>query len=423
MTNNVFDILQERGFIAQATDEDALRKILGEEQITFYIGFDSTADSLHAGSLVTIMAMMHLQRAGHRPIGLVGGGTTMVGDPSGRTELRQMLSKEQIDAFGHKIHAQLNRYLHFDQGQAIAENNANWLLDLNYITFLREIGRHFSVNRMLAAEAYKQRLERGLSFIEFNYQLLQAYDYLELYRRYGCTLQMGGDDQWGNILAGVDLIRRVEGVTVHAMTYPLLTTASGEKMGKTAAGAVWLDANKLSPYDYYQYWINCDDRDVEKLLKIFTFLPMDEIKRLAALEGAELRQAKQILAYEATTITHGQAEAQAAEESARVVFGQAKLGATGSLTARGEVLSAMPTTTLPLVRLEAGLGVLEIFAEVGLTQSRGEARRMVQQGGLYVNDHRVDEVEAVLTAADLTPDGILLRAGKKRYHRLVVEPD
>ncbi|MEW5959425.1 MAG: tyrosine--tRNA ligase [Chloroflexota bacterium] len=411
MTDNVFDILQERGFIAQVTDEDALRNILGQERITFYIGFDSTADSLHAGSLVTIMAMMHLQRAGHRPIGLVGGGTTMVGDPSGRTELRQMLSKEQIDGFGQKIHAQLNRYLHFDQGQAIAENNATWLLDLNYITFLREIGRHFSVNRMLAAEAYKQRLERGLSFIEFNYQLLQAYDYLELYRRYGCTLQMGGDDQWGNILAGVDLIRRVEGVTVHAMTYPLLTTAGGEKMGKTAAGAVWLDAGKLGPYDYYQYWINCDDRDVEKLLKIFTFLPMDEIKRLAALEGAELRRAKQILAYEATVITHGQAAAQAAQEAAQAAFAQ------------GGDLSAMPATRLPLARLEAGLGVLEIFTEVGLTQSRGDARRMVQQGGLYVNDRRIDEVEAVLTPADLTAEGILLRAGKKRYHRLVVEAE
>jgi tyrosyl-tRNA synthetase len=261
---------------------------------------------------------------------------------------------------------------------------------------------------MLAAEAYKQRLERGLSFIEFNYQLLQAYDYLELYRRYGCTLQLGGDDQWGNILAGVDLIRRVEGVTVHAMTYPLLTTASGEKMGKTAAGAVWLDADKVSPYDYYQYWINCDDRDVEKLLKIFTFLPLAEIERLARLEGAELRQAKQVLAYEATLITHGQAEAQAARQAAQAAFAQ------------GGDLTAMPATRLPLARLEAGLGVLEIFAEVGLTQSRSEARRLLKQGGVYVNDNRVDEVEAVLTPANVTEEGILLRAGKKRYHRLVV---
>ena len=409
MTDNVFDTLKERGFIAQATDEEALRQILAEEQVTFYIGYDGTADSFHAGTLVTIMAIMHLQRAGHRPIALVGGGTTMIGDPSGRTELRQMLTPEAIQANAQKLHAQLNHYLHFDEGRAIAENNATWLLELNYIQFLRDIGRHFSVNRMLAAEAYRQRLEKGLNFIEFNYQVLQAYDYLELYRRYGCTLQMGGDDQWGNILAGVDLIRRIEGVTVHAITYPLLTTASGAKMGKTAAGAVWLDADKLKPYDYYQYWINCDDRDVEKLLKIFTFLPLDEIKRLAALEGAELREAKRVLAYEATRITHGEAEARAAEKAAKAAF------------AAGGDLSAMPTTTLPQSRLESGLGVLAIFDEVGLTKSRSEARRMLQQGGLYVNDTRVDEIEATLTPADVTPDGILLRAGKKRYHRLVVE--
>jgi len=261
----------------------------------------------------------------------------------------------------------------------------------------------------LAAEAYRQRLDRGLSFVEFNYQVLQAYDYLELYRRYGCTLQMGGDDQWGNILAGVDLIRRVEAVTVHALTYPLLTTASGAKMGKTAAGAVWLDPNKVKPYDYYQYWINCDDRDVEKLLKIFTFLPLDEIGRLSALQGAELREAKRILAFEATAITHGQAQAQAAEKAAEAAF------------ATGDDLSAMPATTLSLSRLEDGLGILEIFSEVGLTKSRGEARRMLQQGGIYVNDSRVDQVEATLTPDDITSDGILLRAGKKRYHRLVIE--
>ena len=409
MSKNVFDVLVERGFIAQVTDEEAVRRHLGGDQVTFYIGYDSTADSLHAGSLVTIMAMMHMQRAGHRPIGLIGAGTTMVGDPSGKTEMRQLLSFETIQANARAIQAQLNHYLHFDQGQAITDNNATWLLDLNYITFLRDIGRHFSVNRMLAAEAYKQRLERGLSFIEFNYQLLQAYDFLVLYRRYNCTMQMGGDDQWGNLLAGVDLIRRVEGVTVHAMTYPLLTTASGAKMGKTAAGAVWLDRNKFSPYDYYQYWVNCDDRDVEKLLKIFTFLPMDEIRRLAVLEGAELREAKRVLAYEATAITHGEAEARAAEQAARAAF-------AGS----GD-LSAMPTTTIARSRLEAGLGLLEVLEEAELTGSRGEGRRMIQQGGVYINDNRIDEVTATLTPADLTPAGILLRVGKKKYHRLVVE--
>ena len=409
MSENVFDVLKERGFIAQATDDAAIRSLLEDDQITFYIGYDGSADSLHAGHLVPVMAMMHLQRAGHRPIGLVGGGTTMIGDPSGKTEMRQMLSAEVIAANARKLHAQLNHYLHFDDGQAIAADNAGWLLELNYITFLREIGRHFSVNRMLAAEAYKQRLEKGLSFIEFNYQILQAYDFLVLYRDYGCVMQMGGDDQWGNLLAGVDLIRRVEGATVQAMTYHLLTTAGGAKMGKTAAGAIWIDADKLSPYDYYQYWINCDDRDVEKLLKIFTFVPLAEIERLAVLEGAELRDAKRVLAYEATAITHGAEAAQAAEEGAQAAF-------SGS----GDV-DAVPTTWLPFSRLETGLGVLEIFAEVGLTGSRGEARRMLQQGGVYVNGSRVDRIETVLTPADITADGIMLRCGKKRYHRLVIE--
>ncbi len=405
---NPFDILQERGFIAQTTDEQALRAKLASETMTFYIGFDSTADSLHIGSLVPIMAMMHLQRAGHRPIGLVGGGTTMVGDPSGRTELRQMLSAETIEAYGQAIHRQLSHYLNFEDGQAIAENNNRWLLDLNYVTFLREIGRHFSVNQMLAAKSYKTRFERGLNFIEFNYQILQAYDYLELYRRHGCTLQMGGDDQWGNILAGVDLIRRVEGVTVHAMTYHLLTTASGAKMGKTAAGAVWLDAEKVSPYDYYQYWINCDDRDVDKLLRIFTFLPIEEINRLAALQGAEIREAKRILAHEATVITHGEAAAQAAAQSAQAAFSE------------GGDLTAMPTTTIEGTRLTVGIGVLELFTEVGLTKSNGEARRLLKQGGVYVNDNRVDDVNATITTADVTADGIMLRAGKKKYHRVEV---
>jgi tyrosyl-tRNA synthetase len=419
MSDNAFDILQERGFIAQVTDEAAVRKMLGEEQITFYVGFDGTADSLHAGHLVPVMAMMHLQRAGHRPIGLVGGGTTMVGDPSGKTEMRQMLSEESIEANARTLHAQLNHYLHFDEERAIPENNARWLLDLKYIPFLREIGRHFSVNRMLAAEAYKLRLERGLSFIEFNYQLLQAYDFLELYRRYGCTMQMGGDDQWSNLLAGVDLIRRVEGATVQAMTYHLLTTADGAKMGKTAAGAVWLDPERLSPYDYYQYWINCDDRDVGKLLKIFTFLPLAEINRLAALEGAELREAKRILAFEATKITHGEEAARSAEESARLVFAQGTVNFTGSLEV--EVIRAVPTTTLPRDRLEQGLGVLEIFTEVGLTKSRSEARRLVEQGGIYINHVRIDQPEVVLTTKDIMPQGIWLQAGKKKYHRLVIE--
>lgn len=408
MTQNVFDTLQERGFMAQSTDEETIRKLLSDGNVIFYIGYDSTANSLHVGNLVTIMAMMHMQRAGHSPIALIGGGTTMVGDPSGKTEMRQMLAEETIRANGQALQTQLSHYLNFDGRETVYVNNADWLLKLNYIEFLRDIGRHFSVNRMLTAEAYRQRLERGLNFIEFNYQLLQAYDYLELYRQYGCVLQMGGDDQWGNLLAGVDLIRRVEGATVHAMTYPLLTTASGAKMGKTAAGAVWLDATKFKPYDFYQYWINCDDRDVEKLLKTFTFLPLDEISRLSALQGAELREAKKVLAYEATKITHGEAEARAAQKAAQAAF------------SGGGDLSAMPATTIPLNRLQAGIGVLEIFAETGLTKSRGEARRMVQQGGVYVNNLRVTQIEATLSPADLSDDGILLRAGKKKYHRLII---
>ncbi len=412
MSENVYDVLKERGFIAQVSDEEAVRQMLGGEPITFYVGYDSTAESLHAGSLVPIMAMMHLQRAGHRPIAIVGGGTTMVGDPSGKSEMRQMLDEEAIRAYGQAIHAQLNRYLHFDKDAALALDNADWLLSLNYIAFLREIGVHFSVNRMLAAEAYKQRLEKGLSFIEFNYQLLQAYDYLTLYRQYGCTLQMGGDDQWGNILAGVDLIRRVEGVKVEATTFPLLTTAAGAKMGKTASGAVWLDAELLSPYDFYQYWINCDDRDVEKFLKLFTFLPREEIQRLGALKGSEMRQAKQILAFEATRITHGEEAAQDAQTAAAAVFGD---------QAAARELDAMPTTVVPAGRLAAGLSVVDLFAEVGLTRSKSEARRLIQQGGMYVNDERVGDLEHLLTGADLTSAGILLRAGKKKYHRVLVE--
>jgi tyrosyl-tRNA synthetase len=408
MSENVYDVLVQRGFIAQVTDEDAVREMLAGGSVTFYVGFDSTAISLHAGSLVPIMAMMHLQRAGHTPIVLVGGGTTMVGDPSGKTEMRQMLSEDEIRANGARLAAQFDRYLHYSQGQAMSVDNADWLLPLNYITFLREIGVHFSVNRMLAAEAYKQRLERGLSFIEFNYQLLQAYDYLTLYRAHGCTLQMGGDDQWGNILAGVDLVRRVEGAIVHAMTFPLLTTASGAKMGKTAGGAVWIDADMLSPYEYYQYWVNCDDRDVERFLKMFTFLSLDRVEELAALEGADIRRAKQVLAYEATRITHGQEAAEGAQAAAEAAFGS------------GEDLEGIPATPVAAERLAEGIPLATVLAETELVRSRGEARRLIQQGGAYVNDRRVEDVNHVVGEADLTSEGILLRAGKKRYHRLVV---
>ncbi len=412
MSGNVYDELKERGFVAQVSDEEAVRKMLGGGPATFYIGFDSTATSLHAGSLVPIMAMVHLRRAGHRAIAVVGGGTTMVGDPSGRTELRQMLDEATIRAQGQAILIQLSRYLHFDGQSAIAVDNADWLLPLPYIGFLRDIGRHFSVNRMLAAEAYKLRLEKGLSFIEFNYQLLQAYDYLTLYRKYGCTLQMGGDDQWGNILAGIDLIRRVEGGAAEALTFPLLTTATGAKMGKTAQGAVWLDGGQFSPYDFYQYWVNCDDRDVGRFLRIFTLLPLDEVRRLECLKDAGLNEAKRVLAYEATKITHGELEADKARKAAGAAFGGPS-GASGDL-------ADLPTTAVPRARLEAGVPPAGLFTEVGLTPSRKEAKRMIEQGGLYVNDVRVDSTERLITVRDLGPGGdLLLKAGKKKVHRIV----
>lgn len=409
MPENVYDELKERGFVAQVSNEVAVRKMLGEERIVFYVGFDSTAESLHAGSLVPIMAMMHLARAGHQPIAIVGSGTTMVGDPSGKTELRQMLDEETIRAYGRKIHAQLDRYLHFSAGRALAADNADWLLPLGYIAFLRDIGRHFSVNRMLAAEAYKLRLERGLSFIEFNYQLLQAYDYLTLFRRHNCRLQMGGDDQWGNILAGVDLIRRVEGAETEALTFPLLTTAGGAKMGKTAAGALWLDGTLVAPYDFYQYWINCDDGDVGRFLKLYTFLPLDEVRKLAALEGSELREAKRTLAFEATAITHGRAAAEEAQKAAAAAFGG------------GGNLEGVPTTTLPRARLAAGIGIIDLLVETGLAPSRGEAKRLVQQGGITVDEERIDAIDRVIRGGETKQGGLLLRAGKKKYHRVVAQ--
>jgi tyrosyl-tRNA synthetase len=422
MSVNVYDELKERGFVAQVSDEEALRKMLGGGPLTFYVGFDSTASSLHAGSLVPIMAMVHLRRAGHRAIAVVGSGTTMVGDPSGKTEMRQMLDERTIRAQGQAIHIQLARYLHFDGKNALAVDNADWLLPLNYIGFLRDIGRHFSVNRMLAAEAYKLRLEKGLSFIEFNYQLLQAYDFLTLFRKYDCTLQMGGDDQWGNILAGVDLIRRVDGGTAEALTFPLLTTASGAKMGKTAQGAVWLDAGLFSPYDFFQYWVNCDDRDVGRFLKMFTLLPLDEVKRLEGLKDSEVNEAKRILAFEATKITHGEKAAEEARAASAAAFGKV-VPVGGAINAKTDVMgdvTVLPTTAVPRSRLEAGIPPAELFTEVRLTPSRKEAKRMIDQGGLYVNDERVDSVERLVTFKDLGPDGgLLLKAGKKRVHRVV----
>lgn len=404
---NVWDVLVERGFIEQVSDEAGVRAAV-EKPISCYIGFDPSASSFHVGNLVPIMALAHMQRLGHRPITIVGGGTGMIGDPSGKTEMRQMLTREQIEANVQAQKAQLGRYLDFESGKALMLNNADWLTKLNYIEFLRDVGRHFSVNRMLAAEAYRSRLETGLSFIEFNYMLLQAYDFLHLYREYGCVLQMGGSDQWGNILAGMDLTRRVEGVTVYASVFPLITTSSGAKMGKTEAGAVWLAPERVSAYEYYQFWINTEDADVGRFLALFTFLPMDEARALGERQGAQLGKAKEVLAYEATKITHGDEEAANARAASRSLF------ADGSGVGEG-----VPSTALDASRLAAGIAVVEVFSQVGLCTSRGGVRRLIEQGGAYVNGQRVTSVDGLITDRDLVEGGILLRAGKKRYHRIV----
>ena len=424
--HNVFEALNERGFVKQTTNAEQVADLLSEGQVTYYVGFDPTASSLHVGSLVPIMAMAHLQRAGHKPISIIGGGTTMIGDPTDKTEMRPMLSQKQIAANGKGILEQMQRYLNLSNGIADVDNvqttskvggflnNADWLLSVNYIEFLRDIGKHFRVNEMIRAEGYRQRLERelGLSFLEFNYQLLQAYDYLCLFQKYGCRLQLGGDDQWGNILAGVDLVRRVEGERVHAITFPLLTTASGAKMGKTAGGAVWLDAERTSPYEFYQYWINTDDRDVSRFLAYFTFLSMDEVRRLGSLKDEAIREAKEILAYEVTQLAHGKAEADKAQAASRAAFGGGNLN---------EV--EMPTSAIPFERLESGIPILELFHEVGLANSRSEARRLVQQGGAYINEKQYRAIDTVVDTNLLEADALLLRAGKKRYHRIILQND
>lgn len=410
MNSNAFDILRERGFVAQVTDEPAVRALLGAGPVTFYIGFDPTASSLHCGSLVPIMAMAHLQRAGHKPLGLIGGGTAMVGDPSGKTEMRKMLDFDAISSNGLGILGQLRRYLNLDGAAGLSANNADWLLKLNYIEFLRDIGRYFRVNEMVRAEAYRARLEReeGLSFIEFNYQLLQAYDYLSLFERHGCLLQMGGDDQWSNILAGTDLIRRKHGKQAFCITFPLLTTARGEKMGKTATGAVWLDAARTTPYDFYQYWINTDDRDVRRFLALFTFLPMDEVDRLGSAEGAALNAAKARLAFEATLLCHGEAAALEARAASQAAFGV------------GGNLNAIPSTRVSPARFSEGIALVDLLVETGLAASKGEARRLMQQGGAHVNDVSVHDIQARVGPAEIRDGALLLRAGKKKVHRVIM---
>ncbi|MBW1774127.1 MAG: tyrosine--tRNA ligase [Deltaproteobacteria bacterium] len=408
--DNVYDIFEARGFVEQVTDAGLVKTLL-EKPTTCYIGFDPTGSSLHLGSLVPIMSLAHMQRAGHRPIAVVGGGTAMVGDPSGKTEMRPIMSREEIDQNAQGIKKQLSRFIDFGQDRAIMVNNADWLTPLNYVDFLRDIGRHFSVNRMLAAESYKARLKTGLSFIEFNYMLLQAYDFWYLFKHYDCRLQMGGNDQWGNILAGEDLTRRLEGEVIHGLTFPLITTSAGIKMGKTHKGAVWLDPELTSPYEYYQYWMNQDDQDTHRFLALFTFLPMEEIERLGALEGADIRKAKEILAYEATKLCHGPEEAEKARLASRQLFQEDASGFSESV----------PTHSIGRDELVQGIPAYILFERVGLSKTRGEARRLIAQGGGYVNQERIAAFDQVIALKDLIDDSILLRGGKKRYLRVALQ--
>ena len=406
---NVLDTLRERGFLAQITFEDDLYKALEQGPITFYNGFDPTADSLHIGHYIPIMAMSHMQKAGHRPLALMGGGTAMVGDPSGKTELRKMMTKETIAGNVMGIQKQMARFLDFSDGKAMIVNNADWLLDLNYIDFLRDVGALFSVNRMLTAECYKQRLEKGLTFLEFNYMLMQSYDFLKLFHEYGCVLQTGGDDQWSNMLSGADLIRRKEGKDAFALTFKLLLTSDGRKMGKTEKGALWLDPNKTSPYEFYQYWRNIDDADVEKCLGLLTFLPLDEVRRLGALQGAEINDAKRVLAYEVTKLVHGEEEAEKAQQAASSLFGG------------GARSGSVPTTLVNPKDLAEDSRLLTWVANCGLCASKGEARKLIAAGGLYIGDEKVTDINATITPEQLEGEGLLLRKGKKSYRCLVLE--
>ena len=445
---NLLEVLRERGFIEQTTHEAELKAYLETGKATCYIGFDPTASSLHVGSLVPIMSLAHMQRHGHRPIALVGGGTGLVGDPSGKTEMRKLLTPEMVDQNAIGIKNQLSRFLDFKEDKALMLNNADWLTKLEYIPFLRDFGRHFSVNRMIKAESYKIRLEseEGLNFIEFNYMLLQAYDFLELFNQYECRLQMGGSDQWGNIVAGIELVRKIRQETVFGITFPLITTSSGAKMGKTADGAVWLDPDKTSPYDYYQYWINTDDRDVARFMALFTFLPIEEIRTLEKFSGEALNSAKAVLAFEATQIAHGREEALKAYFSAQRMFGRRvvpedilpsssiirdgsesdtslkteNMSSLESEKLTMEALDSIPHSDIEAYRFKDGIPAFKLYHQVGLTTSGTAARKLIEQGGAYINGRRVTSFDYLLTEDDIVDLEIVLRAGKKRYHKLKI---
>lgn len=425
---NVLDILKERGFIENTTHDQELRDYLGQDCVSCYIGFDPTASSLHVGSLVPIMSLAHMQRCGHRPIALVGGGTGLIGDPSGKTEMRKLITHEDVEFNKKGLKKQLSHFIDFSDGRAQLVDNADWLTGLSYIEFLRDIGRHFSINRMIKAESYRMRLEseEGLSFIEFNYMLLQAYDFMKLAESHDCLLQMGGSDQWGNIVAGIELTRKIHRKSAFGITFPLITTSSGIKMGKTHSGAVWLDPERTSPYEYYQFWVNTEDNDVMRFLKLFTFLPLDEIEKVAELKDADLNTAKTILAFEATLLAHGRKNAEDALKSAMSMFGGREISEAilpSSTIPREGVQGAddsVPSSTWGQGELQEGIPAFKLFFNVGLAQSGGAARKLIDQGGAYINNDRVPSYDYPITAKDFNQGEIVLRAGKKRYHKIVL---
>ncbi len=408
--DNVFELLMARGYIEQTTGEEEIRQQLAERPVTFYIGFDPTADSLHLGHFIQVMVMIHLQQAGHRPIALIGGGTALVGDPSGKTEMRKMLSADEINHNAELIKQQLAKYIDFTEGKAIAVNNVQWLQEMNYINFLREVGVHFSVNRMLTAECFKSRMEKGLSFLEFNYMLMQSYDFYHLYKKYNCTMEFGGNDQWSNILGGTDLIRRKEGVTAYGLTFKLLTTSEGKKMGKTESGTIWIDPAKTPPYDLYQYLRNIDDADVENALALLTFLPMEQVKNLGSLAGSAINQGKEELAFQFTKIVHGAEEAKKAKEAAQALFSSGR-----------ELGSSTPTTEVERAKFEQGYYIVRLLKELGLASSNGEARRLIKQGGIYLNEQQLADSELDLTLDHFVDHALILRKGKKIYHRVILK--
>lgn len=403
---NVFDVLKERGYIEQCTHEDEIRELLGNESVTFYIGFDPTADSLHIGHYIQIMVMSIMQQYGHRPIALLGDGTTMIGDPSDRTGMRSIMTFETITQNAENFKRVFEKFLDFSDGKALMPRNSEWLLPLNYLEFMREVGVHFSVNKMLAAECYKNRMEQGLTFFEFGYMLMQSYDFYILNQRYGCKMQFGGNDQWSNILGGVDLTRKKAGVQVYGMTFTLLTNSEGKKMGKTEKGALWLDRNKTTPYEFYQYWRNVDDADVEKCLALLTFLPMDEVRRLGALEGSEINRAKEVLAFEVTKLIHSEEDAIKAQEAARALFGG------------GADSENIPTTELTKAELGQGMTLIDLMVKAGLIKTKSEGRRLIEQAGVTLNDQVVEDVAASVSESDFEDGKLMIRKGKKVYHRI-----